>query len=48
MTDVVNIANGVDLHDPDVIKDLLSSFYGLKKKSLSLVEYSPFNNTFVS
>ena len=47
MTDVVNIANGVDLHDPDVIKDLLSSFYGLKKESLSLVEYSPFNNTFV-
>lgn len=47
MTDVVNIANGIDLRDPDVIKDLLSSSYGARKESISLVEYSPFNNTFI-
>lgn len=47
MTDAVNIANGANLRDPEVIKELLSSFYGVKKEDLSLFEYSPFNNTFV-
>lgn len=47
MTDVVNITNGADLRDPDVIKELLCSFYGNKKEALSLLEYSPFNDTFI-
>ena len=47
MTDAVNIANGANLRDPEVIKELLSSFYGVKKEDLSLLEHSPFNNTFV-
>lgn len=47
MADVVNIANGADLRDPDVIKELLCSFYGTKKEALSLLEYSPFNDTFI-
>lgn len=47
MTDVINIANGANLRDPEVIKELLSSFYGVKKEDLSLLECSPFNNTFV-
>lgn len=47
MTDVVNIANGADLRDPEVIKELLASFYGVKKEDLSLSGHSPFNNTFV-
>lgn len=47
MTDVINIANGDDLRDPEVIKELLSSFYGVKEEDLSLLECSPFNNTFV-
>lgn len=47
MTDVVNIANGANLRDPDVIKELLSSFYGVEKDDLSLLGHSPFNNTFV-
>lgn len=47
ITDVVNIANGANLRDPKVIEDLLSSFYGVSKEDLSLLEHSPFNNTFV-
>lgn len=47
MTDVINIANGANLRDPEVIKELLSGFYGAKKEDLSLFECSPFNNTFV-
>lgn len=47
MTDVVNVANGADLRDPEVIKELLSGFYGVKREGLSLLECSPFNNTFV-
>lgn len=47
MTDVVNIANGDDLRCPDVIKELICSFYGAKKEALSLLEYSPFNDTFI-
>ena len=47
MADVINIANGADLRDPDVIKELLCSFYGAKKEALSLLDYSPFNDTFI-
>lgn len=47
MTDAVNIANEANLRDPEVIKELLSGFYGVKEGDLSLFECSPFNNTFV-
>lgn len=47
MTDAINIANGANLRDPEVIKELLSSLYVVKKEDLSLLECSPFNNTFV-
>ena len=45
-TDVVNIANGVDLHNPEVIKGVVANRFGIKKESLTLMEYSPFNNTY--
>lgn len=47
MTDVINIANGAELRDPEGIKDLLSSFYGVKKEDINLIEHSAFNSTFV-
>ena len=46
-TDVVNIANGADLHNPEVVKGIVANRYGIKKESLTLTEYSPFNNTYV-
>ena len=46
-TDVVNIANGADLHDPEVVKEILANRFGIKKESLTLTEYSPFNNTHI-
>ena len=45
-TDVVNIANGADLHDPEVVKGIVANRFGIKKESLTLTEYSPFNNTY--
>ena len=44
-TDAVNIANGADLHDPEVVKGIVANRSGIKKESLTLIEYSPFNNT---
>ena len=46
-TDVVNIANGADLHNPEVVKGVVANRFGIKKESLALTEYSPFNNTYV-
>ena len=46
-TDVVNIANGADLHDPEVVKGIVANRFGIKKESLTLTEYSPFNNTYI-
>ena len=45
-TDAVNIANGVDLHNPEVVKGVVANRFGIKKESLTLTEYSPFNNTY--
>ena len=45
-TDVVNIANGADLHNPEVVKGVVANRFGIKKESLTLMEYSPFNNTY--
>ncbi len=45
-TDVVNIANGADLHNPEVVKEILANRFGIKRGSLTLTEYSPFNNTY--
>ena len=44
-TDVVNIANGADLHNREVVKGIVANRFGIKKESLTLTEYSPFNNT---
>ena len=46
-TDAANIANGADLHDPEVVKGIVANRSGIKKESLTLTEYSPFNNTYV-
>ena len=46
-TDVVNIANGADLHNPEVVKEIVANRFGIKKESLTLTEYSPFNNTYI-
>ena len=46
-TDVVNIANGADLHNPEVVKGVVANRFGIKKESLTLTEYSPFNNTYI-
>ena len=46
-TDVVNIANGADLHDPEVVKGVVANRFGIKKESLVITEYSPFNNTYI-
>ena len=46
-TDVVNIANGADLHNPEVVKEVVANRFGIKKESLTLTEYSPFNNTYI-
>lgn len=45
-TDVVSIANGADLHDPEVVKEIVANRFGIKKESLTLTGYSPFNNTY--
>ena len=45
-TDVVNIANGADLHNPEVVKEIIANRFGIKKESLALTEYSPFTNTY--
>ena len=45
-TDTVKIANGADLHDPEVVKGIVANRFGIKKESLTLTEYSPFNNTY--
>ena len=47
MTDVINIANGADLHNPEVVKGIVANRFGIKKESLTLTEYSPFNNTYI-
>ena len=46
-TDKVKIANGADLHDPEVVKGIVANRFGIKKESLTLTEYSPFNNTYI-
>ena len=46
-TDIVNIANGVDLPNPDTVKGLVANRFGIKKESLTLTDYSPFNNTYI-
>ena len=46
-TDVVNIANGADLHNPEVVKEIVANRFGIKKESLALTEYSPFNNAYI-
>ena len=46
-TDRVKIANGADLHDPEVVKGIVANRFGIKKESLTLTEYSPFNNTYI-
>ena len=46
-TDTVNIANGADLHNPEVVKGVVANRFGIKKESLTLTEYSPFNNTYI-
>ena len=46
-TDIVNIANGADLHNPEVVKEILANRFGIKKESLTLTDYSPFNNTYI-
>ena len=46
-TDAVNIANGADLHDPEVVKGIVANRFGIKKESLTLTEYSPFNNAHI-
>ena len=46
-TDAVKIANGADLHDPEVVKGVVANRFGIKKESLTLTEYSPFNNTYI-
>ena len=46
-TDAANIANGADLHDPEVVKGIVANRFGIKKESLTLIDYSPFNNTYV-
>ena len=46
-TDVVNIANGADLHNPEVVKGVVANRFGIKKESLTLTEYSPFNSTYI-
>ena len=45
-TDVVNIANGADLRNPEVVKGIVANRFGIKKESLTLTEYSPFINTY--
>ena len=45
-TDVVNIANEADSHNPEVVKEILANRFGIKKESLTLTEYSPFINTY--
>ena len=45
-TDIVNIANGADLHNPEVVKEVVANRFGIKKESLTLTEYSPFINTY--
>lgn len=34
-TDVVNIENGADLHNPEVVKEIVSNRFGIKKESLT-------------